>query len=142
MTSLVGLLKQKPRRSLVSGWHNREGLDAHPWLLNAQVDANDVDVAEAWSLRSLRRGKEVDIRWVNRGLVVVSVGKWPRKKTLQVGGEVLVGDEPGDPDYLIYARSVTHWQDGTPISDEERAEVLDRLIGEAAKRGWKFEIEW
>jgi uncharacterized protein YeaC (DUF1315 family) len=81
----------------------------------------------------------VDIRWVNRGLVVVSVGKWPRKKTLHVGGEALLAH---DPDYLIYARSITHWEDGTAISDEEKAEVLDRLIGEAAKRGWKFEIEW
>jgi uncharacterized protein YeaC (DUF1315 family) len=60
----------------------------------------------------------VDIRWVNRGLVAVRVGKWPRKKTLHVGGEALLAH---DPDYLIYARSITHWEDGTPISDEEKA---------------------
>lgn len=70
---------------------------------------------------------------------MVSVGSWPRKKTLRVPGEALLAH---DPDYLIYAQYITHWEDGTPISDEEIAEVLDRLVDEAAKRGWKFEIEW
>jgi hypothetical protein len=81
----------------------------------------------------------VDITWIDRGTVLASVGKWPRKKTLRVSGEALLAH---DPDYLIYAGSITHWEDGTLISDEEKAEVLDRVIVEAAKRGWKFEIEW
>ncbi len=84
----------------------------------------------------------MDISWVDRSLVVASVGRWPRKKTLHVGGEWLIGDAPDDPDFVIYARYITHWEAGTPISDEEQAEVLDRVIDEAAKRGWKFVIEW
>jgi hypothetical protein len=84
----------------------------------------------------------VDITWVNRGTVLARVGRWPRKKTLRVGGEWLIGDAPDDPDFVIYAQYITHWEDGTSISDEEKAEVLDKVIGEAAKRGWKFEIEW
>jgi Immunity protein 74 len=84
----------------------------------------------------------VDISWVSRGLVIAKVGRWPRRKTLHVGGEWLLGDAPDDPDYVIYARYITHWQDGTPISDEEQAELLDRVVDEAAKRGWKFVIEW
>jgi hypothetical protein len=72
----------------------------------------------------------VDISWVNRGSVVVRVERWPRKKTLHVAGEALLAH---DPDYLIYAEYITHWEDGTPISDEGKAEVLDRLIDEAAK---------
>jgi hypothetical protein len=58
---------------------------------------------------------------------------------LHVGGEALLEH---DPDFLIYAQYITHWEDGAPISDEEKTEVLDRVINEAAKRGWKFEIEW
>jgi hypothetical protein len=36
----------------------------------------------------------------------------------------------------------TQWADGTPISEEENTDLLDRLVNEAANRGWKFEIEW
>jgi Immunity protein 74 len=81
----------------------------------------------------------VDISWVDRGSVIVSVGRWPRRKKLRVAGEYLLAR---DPDFLIYARYITHWEDGTAISDEEQADVLDRVVDEAAKRGWKFEIEW
>jgi hypothetical protein len=77
----------------------------------------------------------VDIAWVNRGLVIVRVGAG----TLHVGGEALLDR---DPDFLIYSRYITHWEDGSPISDEEKTEILDRLIEEAARRGWRFEIEW
>jgi Immunity protein 74 len=77
----------------------------------------------------------VDISWVDRGLVIVRSGD----KTLHVGGEALL---EGHPDFLIYARYINHWEDGTSISDEEKADVLDRLVEEAVKRGWKFEIEW
>ncbi len=81
----------------------------------------------------------MDINWVDRGSVMVRVGRWPRKKTLRVAGEALLAH---DPDFLTYAQYITHWEDGTPISDEEKAEVLDRVIDEAAKQGWKFEVEW
>jgi Immunity protein 74 len=77
----------------------------------------------------------VDITWVNRGLVVVRDGG----RILHVGGEALL---ERDPDYLVYARYITRWEDGTLISDEEKSDLLDRLVDEAAKRGWKFEIEW
>lgn len=76
----------------------------------------------------------MEIRWVNRGLVVVTVGG----RTLHVGGEALLNH---DPDYVIYAESIRRWEDGTPIGDEEKAQVLEALIAEAAKRGWIFAID-
>lgn len=76
----------------------------------------------------------MEITWVNRGLVILRVNN----RTLHVKGEALIA---GDPDFLIYAQYITRWEDGTPISDEQKAEVLDRLVDEASTRGWKFEIE-
>jgi hypothetical protein len=61
-------------------------------------------------------------------------------RALVIGGEIL-GDVP-DTVYVIYARYVTSWDDGTSLSDEERAELLDEVVDEAARRGWKFEIDW
>jgi hypothetical protein len=61
------------------------------------------------------------------------------RKTLHVGGEALL---EGDPDYTIYADYITHWEDGTPLSEDEKAAILDDVVAEAARRGWKFEISW
>ena len=77
----------------------------------------------------------LDITWVNRGLVITRVND----RTLQVGGEWLLEH---DPDFMIYARSVTSWDDGTPITEEERAKILDEVVDVAAEQGWKFEISW
>ena len=77
----------------------------------------------------------LDITWVNRGLVIARVND----RTLQVRGEWLLEH---NPDFMIYARSVTSWDDGTPISEEERAKILDEVVDVAAERGWKFEISW
>jgi len=60
-------------------------------------------------------------------------------RTLNVWGEALLNH---DPDFLIYARAITQWEDGSPISDEEKEEILDRVVREAAGRGWKFDVEW
>ena len=77
----------------------------------------------------------MEITWVNRGLIIVRVNN----KSMEVGGEVLLEH---DPDFLIFARSVTRWADGTPITEEEKAALLDELVDAAAERGWKFEISW
>jgi hypothetical protein len=70
-----------------------------------------------------------------------------RTAIAHIDGRVLVvsGENFGDvPDivYVIYARYITAWDDGTPLSDEEQAELLDEVVDEAARRGWKFEIDW
>jgi hypothetical protein len=77
----------------------------------------------------------VDIEWINRGLVVAKVGR----RTAKVGGEALLA---GDPDFVVYASSLTAWSDGTPMTAEEKVDLLDDLVDEAQRRGWKFEIAW
>jgi hypothetical protein len=60
-------------------------------------------------------------------------------RTLRFGGEI-VGDLP-DTGYVIYARYFTAWDDGTPLSDDEQAELLAEVVDEAARRGWRIEID-
>lgn len=75
------------------------------------------------------------IEWKSPGLVIVRVNG----RILRVGGEGLFDR---DPDFVIYPSFITHWEGGSAITDEEKAAVLDELVDEAAKRGWKFEIQW
>ena len=79
--------------------------------------------------------RNVDITWINRGLVIAHIDG----RALHVRGEWLL---ERDPDFMIYARSVTTWHDGTPLGEEEQAELLDEIVDEAARHGWKFEISW
>jgi hypothetical protein len=77
----------------------------------------------------------VEIRWERPGLVVARVND----RTVQVGGESLLGH---DPDFVIYARGITSWDDGMPIAEEELAGILDEVVAAAADQGLKFEISW
>ena len=79
--------------------------------------------------------RNVQLRWDMRTVIAHIDGR-----AVRIGGEI-VGDWP-DTGYVIYARYITAWDDGTPLSDEEQAELLDEVVDEAARRGWKFEIEW
>jgi hypothetical protein len=77
----------------------------------------------------------MEIEWVSRGMVIARIGD----RSIRVGGEYLVNH---DPDFLIYARTVTAWDDGTPVSELERAEILDEVVDAASRQGWKFAISW
>lgn len=77
----------------------------------------------------------MEIEWVGRGLVIARIGD----RSIRVGGEYLVNH---DPDFLIYARSVTSWDDGTSVSELERAALLDEVVDAASRAGWKFTISW
>jgi hypothetical protein len=77
----------------------------------------------------------LELQWVNRGRVIARVGDG----TVTVGGEALF--EP-DADYVIYAQYLTAWDDGALLGEDEKARLLDQVVEEAARRGWKFEIEW
>jgi hypothetical protein len=77
----------------------------------------------------------LELQWVNRGRVIARVGD----RTVTVGGEALF--EP-DADYVIYAQYLTAWDDGALLGEDEKARLLDQVVEEAARRGWKFEIEW
>jgi hypothetical protein len=75
------------------------------------------------------------LHWANKGRVEAFVGD----RMVVIGGEALL---ERDPDYVIYAATVTHWDDGTQIDVDERADLIDRVIEAAARRGWKFEVDW
>ena len=75
------------------------------------------------------------ISWTGPHNIAVQTGG----RHLHIGGEGLLGDGTG---FVIYAAYVRQWDDGTPISDEERAATLDQVVQEAATRGWRFEIVW
>lgn len=77
----------------------------------------------------------MEINWVGRGLVIAGFGD----RTIRVGGEYLLNHEP---DFLIYARSVTCWDDGTVVSEPERDELLDEVVAAASRNGWRFDISW
>jgi hypothetical protein len=61
------------------------------------------------------------------------------RRAAEVGGEALLA---GDPDFVVYANSLTAWSVGTPMTAEEKVELLDDLVDEVRRRGWKFEIAW
>jgi hypothetical protein len=77
----------------------------------------------------------MELQWVSRGTVIASIGD----RSIRLGGEYLVNH---DPDFLIYARTVTTWDDGTPISESDRVALLDEVIDAAALQGWKFDVSW
>ena len=77
----------------------------------------------------------MEIEWKNRGLVIATVGD----RSVAIGGEALLD---GDPDFLVYAQYVKVWSDGSPLTDEEKVQLLDDLVEEARRRGWKFQVVW
>lgn len=78
--------------------------------------------------------RNVELTWDMRTLIANINGR-----VIRIGGENF-GDWP-DITYVIYARYNTAWDDGTTLSDEEQAELLDEVVDEAARRGWKVEID-
>ena len=72
--------------------------------------------------------------WPSRGTVLAHI----EGRTLRISGEALL---ESDPDFLIYPQYIVEWEDGAAISDEERDAILADVMTEAAKQGWKFEIE-
>jgi hypothetical protein len=77
--------------------------------------------------------RTIEITWPNPHLVIAHING----RALRISGEGLFED----PDFVIYARYITAWDGGTPLSEEEQSELLDGVVDEAARRGWKFEIE-
>ncbi len=55
-----------------------------------------------------------------------------------VQGEAYRGDPPT---FVAYRGMLTAWQDGTPLTDEERETVLAELRAALADRGMTLDIE-
>ena len=75
----------------------------------------------------------MEIEWNHPHRVIVRVDG----KILLVGGEGLFDR---NPDFLIYPSSITHWEDGSAITEDERRGLLEDLVAEAARRGWEFKV--
>jgi hypothetical protein len=77
----------------------------------------------------------MDIVMEDRGTLRVEVDG----RTIYVGGELIAGETV---DFVVYARSVKTWTDGTPLTDEEQAEFLDALVDAGMKCARRYEISW
>ena len=60
-------------------------------------------------------------------------------RRLEVQGEVFL---ERDPDFMIYPESLRQWADGISVTDDERRELLERIVQTAAERGWNFHVSW
>jgi hypothetical protein len=80
----------------------------------------------------------VEIQWAGRGTLIAKV----EGRSVHIGGMWYEGEPDGGPDFLIYARTVKSWDDGRPISESEKVELLDEVVDVAAQRGWKLDISW
>ena len=76
----------------------------------------------------------MDITWMHPHSIAVQVDG----RHLHISGEGL-GEDAG---FVIYAACIRQWDDGTPMSDEVKIAVLGQVVGEAARRGWRFRIVW
>jgi len=76
----------------------------------------------------------MEVEWISPWLVIARIGD----RSIRVDGELV----NHDPDFLIYARGVTSWDDGIQISESERAALLDEVVDAASRQGWKFDISW
>ena len=76
----------------------------------------------------------MEIAWENLGRIVVTIGG----RKVVIPGETFLDHKP---DYLIYAKYLNKWEDGTDISVAEKQEIIATVVAEAEKRGWNFEVE-
>jgi hypothetical protein len=76
----------------------------------------------------------LEISWEGRGRIVATIDN----RKVVIPGETFLDHKP---DYLIYAKYLTKWEDGTDITIERRREIIAAVVSEAEKRGWRFEVE-
>lgn len=76
----------------------------------------------------------VELIWESRGRIVAIIDG----REVTIPGETFLEH---DPDYVIYAKYLKLWGDGTPIAEDEKSSILTDVLGEAERRGWKFEVE-
>ena len=58
-------------------------------------------------------------------------------RTTKVDWEMLVGERP----LILFSRSIQQWSDGTPISDEERAAIINDIRDEIRPKLGEIEID-
>jgi hypothetical protein len=58
-------------------------------------------------------------------------------RTAIVEWEMLVGTHP----LLLYAESIKHWNDGSPVTDEERAAIIEDIRNEIRPKWGEIDVE-
>ena len=48
----------------------------------------------------------------------------------------------GEPDFIVFSGAVMHWVDGEPLSESEREEILQRVVGLADEEGMLVEVAY
>jgi|GEM_PF-5472770 len=76
-------------------------------------------------------GKQYAVKFLGRSGIIYSEDK----RNLSLFSEMLVDD---DYDLAIYLSQASHWENGTPLSDEDKARIKANLVEELASS----RIEW
>ena len=61
-------------------------------------------------------------------------------RPVTVPGEMLVPME-GQPDFVVFSGMLKSWDDGTPISEDEKARILAAILEEAEKQRRRIAID-
>jgi Immunity protein 74 len=61
-------------------------------------------------------------------------------RPVTVEGEGLV-PMAGQPDFVVFSAMMTAWDDGGPISAEDKRRILDQIQHEAAAQGIRIEVD-
>lgn len=57
-----------------------------------------------------------------------------------IDGEMLVPME-GQPDFVVFSGMMKNWDDGDPISADDKQRILDQIRGEAEAQGVRIAID-
>jgi hypothetical protein len=61
-------------------------------------------------------------------------------RLVTVGGEAYLPGH-GSPDFVVYTNTIEKWDDGAPISVDEKREIVACVIAQAESQGLRIEIE-
>jgi len=72
---------------------------------------------------------------VERGSIHLKVGD----RDVQVRGEMI--PYPPDRDAYFWVHGVDHWDDGAPVTDDERIAIDAQLVADASARGLSLDFD-
>lgn len=62
-------------------------------------------------------------------------------KTVTIQGEALFRTGPDTTDFVAYRNSITHWNDGMPVTESDEAAIIRDLIQSGKDRGLIIEVD-
>ena len=57
----------------------------------------------------------------------------------RTGRKIEVIPDPA-PDFEVCSGSIKTWDDGQPVTESEKQEIIQTIVEEAKRKGWKIEI--